>query len=133
MDNPSTHESQDRPPKPSRRPSYHSDWSDDEDGSDNRARAPIAKTMPQRPQPNISSGTLRKPNTYPKALTFGRGNMATLANGHTLGCRHGCGHRLNINCLPQPGAPKVAMVSPDRIVTPDRVQTYEEMPALLRP
>ena len=58
-DNPSTYDSQDRPPKPCRRPSYHSDWSDDEDGKDNQARAPIAKTMPQRPQPNTSSGTLR--------------------------------------------------------------------------
>ena len=41
-DNHSTHDSQDRPPKPSRRPSYHSDWIDDEDG-------PIAKPMLQRP------------------------------------------------------------------------------------
>ena len=54
-------------PKPSRRPSYHSDWSDDKDGKDNQARVPIAKTMPQRPQPSISSGTLRKPKTVPKS------------------------------------------------------------------
>ena len=46
-DNPSTHDCQDRPPKPSRRPSYHSDWSDDEEGKHNQAMAPIAKTMPQ--------------------------------------------------------------------------------------
>ena len=34
---------------------------------------------------------------------------------------------------PSAWTPKVAMVSPDRIVTPDRVQTYDEMPALVRP
>ena len=34
---------------------------------------------------------------------------------------------------PQPGAPKIAMVSPDRIVTTDRVQTYNKMPAPVRP
>ena len=76
MDNPSTNDNQDRPPKPSWRPSYHSNWSDDEDSKDSQARAPIAKTMPLRPQPTTSSGTLRKPKTYPKVLTFGRGNMA---------------------------------------------------------
>ena len=84
--------------------------------------------MLQNPQPSTSSGTLRKPNTYPKVLTFGRRVMAPLANGFTMGCR--C--RLNINCSPQPGTPKVAMVSPDRVVTPDRVQTYDDPPAPLR-
>ena len=96
-DNVSTHHSKDRPPKPSRRPSYHSDWSDDEDGKDNQTRAPIAKTMPQRPQPSTSSGTLRKPKTYPKVLTCGRQNMAPLANGFTMGHGHGCGCRLIIS------------------------------------
>ena len=133
MDNPSTDDCQDRPPKPSRRPSDHSDYSDDEDSKDNQARAPIAKPMLQNPQPSTSSGTLRKPNTYPKVLAFGRGVMAPLANGFTMGCGHRCGHRLNINHTPQLGAPKVAMVSSDRVVTPDRVQTYDEMPAPVRP
>ena len=50
--------------------------------------------------------------------------MAPLANGFTMGCGHERGCRLVINHPPQPGAPKVAMVSPDRIVTPGRVQTY---------
>ena len=130
--------SQDRPPKPSRRPSYHSDWSDDEDSKDNQTRAPTANPVPQKPQPSTSSGTcanetLRKPNTYPKALTFGRGNMAPLANGFTMGHGHRCGCRLNINHPPQPGAPKVAVVSPDRSVTTDKVQMYDEMPAPVRP
>ena len=133
MDNPSTQDSQDRPPKPSRRPSYHSDWSDDEDGKDNQARDPIAKPMLQKPQPSTSSGTLRKPNTYPKVLTFGMGVMAPLANGFTMGYGHGHSHRLNINHTPQLGAPKVARVSPDRVVTPDGVQTYDEIPAPVRP
>ena len=112
---------------------YHSDWSDDEDSKDNQARVPIAKTVPQRPQPSTSSGTLRKPKTYPKVLTFGRGNMAPLANCFTMGHGHGRGCGLSISHPPQPGTPKVAMVSPDRIVTPDRVQTYDEMPAPVRP
>ena len=58
---------------------HHSDWSDDEDSEDNQARATIAKPMLQNPQPSKSSGTLRKPNTYPKVLTFGRGVMAPLS------------------------------------------------------
>ena len=91
----------------------------------------------QDPQPASShtrtDALLRRPNTHPKALTFGRGNMAPLANCLTMGCGHGCGCRLNINHPPQPGAPKIAMVSPDKIVTTDRVQTYDEMPAPVRP
>ena len=59
--------------------------------------------------------------------------MAPLGNCFTMGCGHGHRHRLNINHPTQPGAPKVAMVSPDKIVTTDRVQTYDEMPALVRP
>ena len=89
--------------------------------------------MLQNPQPRTSSGTLRKPNTYPKVLTFGRGVLAPLSNGFTMGHGHRHGHGCNINQTPQPGAPKVAMVSPDRVLTPDRVQIHDEMPALVRP
>ena len=103
-----------------------------------RLGSPTAKPIPQKPQPSTSSDThsnetLRKLKTYPKALTFGRGNMAPLANGFTMGCghRHECG--FDINYPPQPGAPKVVIMSADRIVTTDRVQTYDEMPALVRP
>ena len=60
-----------------------------------RSGAPIAKPVSQKPQPSTSSGThanetLRKPNTYPKALTFGRGNMAPLTNGFTMRYGHRC-------------------------------------------
>ena len=82
--NPSTHDSQDRPPKPSRRPSYHSDWGDDKDGKDNQARAPTAKPMLQNPPTQHIIWYPKKPNTYPKVLTFGRGVMAPLANGFTM-------------------------------------------------
>ena len=58
--------------------------------------------------------------------------MASLANDFTMGHSHRCGHKLIINHPPQPGAPNVAMVSPDRLVTSDRVQTYDEMPAPVR-
>ena len=133
MDNASIHDSQDRPPKQSRRPSYHSDWSDSDNDKDSQAWVPSTR---QDPQPTIScartDNPLRRPNTYPKVLTFGRGNMAPLANGFTMGCKHRLGCRLNINHPPQPEAPKVAMVSPDRIVTTDRVQTYDEMPTPAR-
>ena len=58
--------------------------------------------------------------------------MAPLANSFTMGCRHGHGCRLSINHPPHPGVLKVAMVSPDKIVTKDRMQTYDEMPAPVR-
>ena len=94
MDNAPINDTQDRPPKPSRRPSYHSDWSDSDNDKDNQARAPITSTPEKNPQPSTSyareDAPLRRPNTYPKVLTFGRGNMAPLAswNNITLGCRH---------------------------------------------
>ena len=71
---------QDRPPKPSRRLCYHSDWSDSDDDKDNQARAPITSTPDKNPEPKTSCKErmhpLRRPDTYPKVLTFGRGNMA---------------------------------------------------------
>ena len=48
-------ETQVRPPKPSRRTPIPSDWSDD-DGKDDQATAPIAKPVPQDPQPSTSFG-----------------------------------------------------------------------------
>ena len=45
-----------RPPRPSRRTPIPSDWSDD-DGNNDQARAPIAKPVPQDPQPSTSFGT----------------------------------------------------------------------------
>ena len=129
MNSPSIHDSQDIPPKPSRRPSYNSDCSDDEDGKDNQARASIAKPVSQKPQPSTSSGThtneiLRKSNTYPKALTFGRGNMAPLANDFTMECRHRCGYRLNINHPLSQEHQGLLWYLLTGIVTIDRVQTY---------
>ena len=137
MDNTSMHDSQDRPPRPSRRTPIPSDWSDDEDGKDNQARAPIAKPVPQESQPSTSSDThvsetLRKSNTYPKVLTFGRGKLVPLANGTsiTMGC--GCG--IHINPAPSVREPPVALVplSTDRIVHNDRVQTYDDLPVPVR-
>ena len=88
-------EPQVRPPRPRRRTPIHSDWSDDDDGKDDQAKAPIAKPIPQDPQPCTSFGasasqTLRRPNSYLKVLTFDRGKLAPLASGTmTMGCRHG--------------------------------------------
>ena len=41
MDNAPMNDTQDRPPKPSREMSYHSDWSDSDNEKDSLARAPI--------------------------------------------------------------------------------------------
>ena len=56
--------------------------------------------------------------------------MAPPANSLTLGHRHRCKQH---QPLPQPRVLKVAMVSPDRNATPYRVQTYDVMPAPVRP
>ena len=50
-------EKQERPPKPDRRTPVPSDWSNSDDGKDNQARAPIAKTVTQELQPSTSFGT----------------------------------------------------------------------------
>ena len=47
----STTETQVRSPRPSRRTPIPSDWSDD-DRKDDQARAPIARPVPQDPQPS---------------------------------------------------------------------------------
>ena len=101
MDNASIGNSQDRPPKPRQRPSYHSDWSDSDDDKDSQAQTPPTNAPKQDPQPTTccarTDTPLRRPNSHPKALTFGRGDMAPLANWFTMGHRHGGGHGLNIN------------------------------------
>ena len=62
----------------------------------------MAKPIPQDPQPNTLFGasdrqTLRRPNTCPKVLTFGRGKLAPLASGTMT---MGCGHRLYLHQPP---------------------------------
>ena len=116
-------ETQVRPPRPTRRIPILSDWSDD--GKDDQAKAAIAKPVPQDPQPSTSIGTyasdtLRRPNTYPKVLTFGRGKLAPLASGTgiTIGC--GCGlHRDETFPVREPTM-AVAPPSPDKIVYNDK-------------
>ena len=135
MDSTPIRNAQDRPPKPSRRPSYHSDWNDSDGNKDNQARAPITSTPEKNPQPRASyvreNTPLARPNTYPKVFTFGRGNMAPLGSWNNISSGWGC--RLNINYTPQVGIPNVAVVSPDKITHTDCVQTYDEMPAPVRP
>ena len=89
-------ETQERPPKPDRRTPIPSDWSNSDDGKDDQAKAPIAKTIPQDPQLSTSFGTyasetLRRPNTCPKVLTFGRGKLAPLGSGTGITIGHGHG------------------------------------------
>ena len=52
-DNLSIHGSQDRPPKPSRRPSY-SDWNDSDNDKGSQAQAPPTSPPRQDPQPTTS-------------------------------------------------------------------------------
>ena len=129
-------ETQVRPPKPSRTP-IPSDW-DDDDGKDDQARDPIAKPVLQDPQPSTSFGTyaslaLRRPNTYPKVLTFGRGKLAPLASG--TGITMGCRYRLHLDQTPPVREPAIAVVSPSpyRVVHNECVQTYNELPMPVRP
>ena len=118
-------ETQVRPPKPSRRTPIPSDWSDDDDGKDDQARAPIAKPILQDPKPSTSFGayasqTLRRPNTYPKAS----GTMTM----------H-CGCRIHLNQTPQVREPAVGVVPPslDRIIHNECVQISDELPVPVRP
>ena len=93
-----------RAPKPSRHISYHSDWSDSEDGKDDQARAkPFDVPHPQPntsqdPQPSTSftndTTPLRWPNTYPNVLSLGRGK-APLANWTSVIKGKGCGIFVN--------------------------------------
>ena len=76
----------------------NSDWSNPENQRDNQARAPILKTPPQSPQPSTSFASfaseatpLRRPNTYPKVLTFGRDIIAPLTNRFNTPIGHGHG------------------------------------------
>ena len=117
-------ETQERPPKPDRTP-VPSDWSNSDDGKDNQARAPIAKTVPQDLQPSTSFGTyasetLRRPNTYPKVLTFGSGKLAPLASGTGITIGHGC--RIHIDQTVPVREPTITVVppSPDKIVYNDK-------------
>ena len=130
-------ETQVRPLKPSRRTPIPSDWSDD-DGKDDQDRAPIAKPVLQDPKPSTSfaaygSQTLRRPNTYPKVLTFGRGRLAPLASG--TGMTMGCGHGLHLHQTPPVREPALAVVSPspDIVVHNECVQKYDELPVPVRP
>ena len=69
-------DTQDRPPKPSRKMSYHSEWSNSDNEKDNQARLPITNTPKNDSQPSTSyareDALLRRPNTHPNILTFGR-------------------------------------------------------------
>ena len=54
MNNALIHDSQDRPPKPTRRPSYHSGRSDSDNDKDSQAQAPPTSAPKQDPQATTS-------------------------------------------------------------------------------
>ena len=133
---------QHKPQEPFRKIDHNSDWSGIDYGKDNQARSnPIDI---QDPQPSTSyardSTPLRWPNTYPKVLNLGRGrgkgifplgNWTSVVKGH----EHGI---INENdqsqTMQQESERHLAVVEPtDRIVHTDRIQTYDEEPALARP
>ena len=67
-------ETQARPPRWNPLPS---DWSNDEDDKDDQARAPIAKPIPQDPQPSTSFGTYPSA-TLLRVVTLGQEEIAPL-------------------------------------------------------
>ena len=97
-------DTQNRPPKPNRRMPPNSDWSNSESEKDDQARAPIPKTPSQNQQGTsfasyASEATpLRRANTYPKVLTFGRGNIAPLTNRTHAPIGHGQGLNTDQTC-----------------------------------
>ena len=122
-----------------RKINMRSDWSNSDDSKDNQVRGkPVVvditsdHDMDMDQQPSTSnpstSTSLRRPNTYPKVLSFGRGRgKFPLANWTSV--TKGCGCGLISGC----GMPQVPSVHQEptvernlAIVTPtDRVQTYE--------
>ena len=121
-------ETQARPP---RRNPIPSDWSnDEEDNKDDQARAPIAKPIPQYPQPSTSFGTCPSA-TLPGVLTFGRGKISPLASG-TLTIGHRCSIPIDQTATTKEAAITFVPPSPHRIVHNDSVQIYEEPPAPVR-
>ena len=94
-----------------RKINVRSKWRDWDDGKDNQARGnPVVvditsdqeTDMDQQPS---TSAPLRRPNTWPKVLTYGRGRgKFPFANwtSVTKGCGCGCRQRLNSGCdIPQ--------------------------------
>ena len=76
---------------------------------------------------------MRRPNTYPKVLTFGRGKIAPLASGTRITIGHRCGLHIDQTAPVKETAIAVIHPSPDKIVYNDRVQVYDEPPAVVRP
>ena len=76
---------------------------------------------------------MRRPNTYPTVLTFGRGKLTPLANGTGITIGHGCGIHIDQTASVREPAVAVVSPSPDKTVYNDSVQTYEEPSAAVRP
>ena len=113
-----------------------SDWSDLDDGKGSQARGkPIVNNitfdqetdMDQQPS---TSNTLRRPNTWPKVLTCGRGRRKfTLVNLGSMTTGHECGLNSSSDILQAPPLLNNQELIAERnlvVVAPtDRVQTYE--------
>ena len=114
-------ETQARPPTWNPIPSHWSNEDDDENDKVDQARAPIAKPIPQDPQPSTSFGT--DPSaTLPRVVTFRWEKIAPLASG-TLTVGHRCG-----TATRKEAAIACATPSPHRIAHNDNVQIYKEPP-----
>ena len=94
----------------------------------------------QDPQPSTSFASyaseatpLQRPNTCPKVLSLGRGKgIAPLANWTSV--LKECGHGRNTDQTLTEPETNVAVVPPsDKIIYTDRGQTYDEIPAAVRP
>ena len=122
---------QSRPQKPDGK--IPSDWSDSDEGKDDQASAKPLDIQEPQSSTSFVNEPLRQPNTYPKVLNLGRGRGMTLLANWTNE-NNGCGHGISI-----PQASKeseIAVVPPTpthKIVYTERVQTFDEIPAPVRP
>ena len=113
-----------------------SNWSDWDDGKDNQARGKSIvyditsdqeADMDQHPS---TSAPLRRPNSWPKVLTYGRGRgKFPLANWTSMTKGHGCGHNSKHGISQAPPLSNNQALIVERnlaVVAPtDNVQTYE--------
>ena len=114
-----------------------SDWSDLDDDKVGQARGKaivyniISDQETDMDQQPIVTAPLRRPNTWPKVLTYGRGRgQFPLANWTSVtkgcGCRHNSRYDISqapplLNNFQEPIAERILMV----VAPTDRVQTYE--------
>ena len=119
-----------------RKINVRSDWSDSDDGKDNQARGkPIVYDITSDQEMDMdqlpsTSAPLRRPNTWCKVLTCGRGRgKFPLANWTSMTKGHGCRHITGCEISQAPLLFNNQELTVERNIAVgapmDRVQTYE--------